>query len=520
MTKNTAFAKLLNNCMNRIDGTDGDDDDTTETASTKSSDNDSGVFTDNVETFSSNSNSPVRSEIKNIIDDKMKEKGDAIGSSEDDIKVDTLRVSLDVDGTETVDEEAAPEKAKILFSLKDFFERSIEIENNEDNCSDEEEKQSDEEDPSELDKNVNTLLKDRGDHDPHQDTANESDNERSDLKISKSDSSEKCLDNSKNNEKSDDENDPENAKGGDSDEASDLESELNILEKLKQKLEDGISRSTKGNGNDMDISEGNDQEKSSEVKARMETDDNSAGDDKKADFESEKTEDDKKPSSEENTKESNGSSSDPINIENTNKDEVQEKASHLKAARSIFSNISISIVGGNSKNINLESFLTKKPPSASTAPKPTHNIFQTGPNISIKRKSGNSPVKMFNSKRMKKSPILVSSDEDSSKKHSVPTVTLDEHSTIEDVSEDDEDTKPKENLARQYDNCTHGDPTDYMCVDCTYNRWRCEWEFVRPRKVKKTNPVQVNPVEIIQAVNWEKVFKFAGIGVEEEVQID
>jgi hypothetical protein len=34
-------------------------------------------------------------------------------------------------------------------------------------------------------------------------------------------------------------------------------------------------------------------------------------------------------------------------------------------------------------------------------------------------------------------------------------------------------------------------------------------------KVKKVEKVQANPREIIQAVNWEKVFKFAGVGIEE-----
>ena len=57
-----------------------------------------------------------------------------------------------------------------------------------------------------------------------------------------------------------------------------------------------------------------------------------------------------------------------------------------------------------------------------------------------------------------------------------------------------------------------------MCVECTYSRWRCKWVTVKPvilTKVNKADKVQVNPVEIIQTVNWEKVFKFAGVGVKE-----
>ena len=110
----------------------------------------------------------------------------------------------------------------------------------------------------------------------------------------------------------------------------------------------------------------------------------------------------------------------------------------------------------------------------------------------------------------------MSLDEDSPMKKSVPTVALDANTTIENKSDDDEEDKPKENVSSQYDNCTHGDHMDYMCVECTYNRWRCEWDFVKPvgvRKFKKPEIVEVNPVEIIQAVNWEKVFKFAGVGV-------
>ena len=110
-----------------------------------------------------------------------------------------------------------------------------------------------------------------------------------------------------------------------------------------------------------------------------------------------------------------------------------------------------------------------------------------------------SPV--LSGKRFKKSSIILSSDEDSPMKKSIPAVTLDENTT-EDKSDDDEEDKPKENVSSQY--------------ECTYNRWRCEWDFVKPvgvKKTKKTEEVEVNPVEIIQAVNWEKVFKFAGVGV-------
>jgi len=481
MSVNTDFANLLNNCLNRIDRTDDDK------AETKTFDDDSGGFTESLGTSSSNSNSPVRPEIKDIINEKIKQKDDDAGSPEVD-KVNPIKI--DANGIEEHRKQAsedAPEKAKILFSLKDFFERSSENEKSED--SSKEEKPSDEEDSSDGE----DLL---------EDSDNESDEDKSDLEVKKT----------KSNKISDSESDVEDAKGDDPDQDSDLESELNILEKLKEKLDNSIIESTKNEDNEVD------RETSTRVEEGIEVDENiESGNDKE---ETEAVKDDKKSPSEKG-KESDGSNSDPINIEeDTEAKETKDEASKLREARSIFKNISISVVGG--RNINLESFLTAKPPAA--APKPTQNIFPTGPNISIKRKSATSPTNVYDGKRARKSTVIVSSsDEDSAKKKCVPTVTLDENDTIGEISEDDEDPKPKENLAEQYDNCTHGDLTDYMCVDCTYNRWRCEWDFVRPRRVKKakkTVTVKVNPTELMQAVNWEKVFKFAGVGVEEEIKIE
>ena len=82
----------------------------------------------------------------------------------------------------------------------------------------------------------------------------------------------------------------------------------------------------------------------------------------------------------------------------------------------------------------------------------------------MKRKTVKSPELVLSGKRFKKSSIILASDEDSPRKKSVPTVTLDENTTIEDIS-DEEETKPNENVSSQYDNCTHGDPLDNMCVE-------------------------------------------------------
>ena len=182
------------------------------------------------------------------------------------------------------------------------------------------------------------------------------------------------------------------------------------------------------------------------VKGSMEMDENKEGDGRKSNEEESETVQDDKKSTSEKGQESDGSN--PMNDVKTKG--TNDKTSEQKTIKSIFKNISISVVGGNSKNINLESFFTTKFPPA--APKPTPNIFKTGRNILIKRKSTRSPTKVFDCKRTKKSFI-----------------TLDERSIIEEISEDEEGSEPKEILAEKFDNCTHGDPTDYMCVDCTYN---------------------------------------------------
>ena len=67
---------------------------------------------------------------------------------------------------------------------------------------------------------------------------------------------------------------------------------------------------------------------------------------------------------------------------------------------------------------------------------------------------------MLSGKRFKNSSIILSLDEDSPMKKLVLTVALDANTTID----DDEEDKPKENVSSQYDNCTHGDHMDYMCV--------------------------------------------------------
>ena len=69
---NTDFAKLLNNCLNRIDGQDEVID---------RNDNGSEVTTENDESLCNDSH-PVRSEIKDIIEEKIKRKASDAESPE------------------------------------------------------------------------------------------------------------------------------------------------------------------------------------------------------------------------------------------------------------------------------------------------------------------------------------------------------------------------------------------------------------------------------------------------------
>ena len=104
---NTVFAKLLNNCLNRIDGQDEVID---------RNDNGSEVTSENYESLCNDSH-PVRSEIKDIIEEKIKRKAS-------DAESPVLEKLGPINIGKSVELEEAPEKAKILFSLKDFFERS------------------------------------------------------------------------------------------------------------------------------------------------------------------------------------------------------------------------------------------------------------------------------------------------------------------------------------------------------------------------------------------------------------
>jgi hypothetical protein len=221
---NTDFAKLLNNCLNRMDGTDDD---------TDKNDDGRDTISEKVEIFGTNS-SPVRSEIKDIIEEKIKQKDNIVGSPVHE-KVESIQLGGSDHEVELEEAsgQASPEKAKILFSLNDFFERSKEPENKADNLSSDEDQESDNA-SSDLDKNVDSLYNNEV-QSPGDTSDDISDDSDSDLDTAE-------------DSKSDNESDIEDTRGDDPDHDSELESELNLLEKLKQKLNDSIT----GNPTDLD----------------------------------------------------------------------------------------------------------------------------------------------------------------------------------------------------------------------------------------------------------------------------
>ena len=202
---NTDFAKLFNNCLHRIDGQD-EVIDRNDNGSTVTSENDN---------FFCNDSYPVRSEIKDIIEEKIKRKAS-------DAESPVLEKLGPINIGKSVELEEAPEKAKILFSLKDFFERSKESQNIADKFSPVEDENK--EDPSDLDKIFESLDNDQKDQSQEDDD--------SDI-ISDSDTAKSVEDS-----KSDKESDIEDIKGDEPDQRTDLESEINLFEKLKQTLDD------------------------------------------------------------------------------------------------------------------------------------------------------------------------------------------------------------------------------------------------------------------------------------------
>ena len=212
-------------------------------------------------------------------------------------------------------------------------------------------------------------------------------------------------------------------------------------------------------------------------------------------------------------------------------DIIEEKVETTRkksASQGVFKNISISVVGGRG-NIDIQNFFNSKQSSSSKlSPSSSSNskLINPGPNISLKRKS--SPLKptgnSVDKKRFKSSAIVIT-----------PSGGKEAPTFIRDEMGKKEEEPPTEDLSSNYDNCTHGDPMGYLCLDCIYLRWETAYEFVKTRKEKPKEDVEAveiiekevkkppsssedgsnQPADIIKNVNWQQVFSFAGISVEQ-----
>ena len=532
--KKTEFQKLLNNCQSRVN-----------------EENVKVIQISNGTIVSSSGgggaqNKDVRPEIQGIIQQKMRECGNITVESERN----------------------AQDNGQILFSLKDFLDNSSnqkaeKLEEAKDNSGVEDEGELDENDESIKDKSFN------GSDDVE--TEEEIKDDDSDI------------------EEIEPEGDP---LGGRKPAEEELESEITKLENLQKKINDNLH-----------LQESSSNEKSNTVLLRMrsnepvvkpagatENTDNTSNlensskldetitiEDKDADTDEPKISDSvlRETSKDESKTDINNISENVKNdVKDTSTARVTAKPKSATLPEGMFKNISISIVGGaTNKNINIprvfnsnsstssatttSSTTTSPQPSSNissgasmssssasrTAPSGAANVFTAGPNISLKRQGGT--AEPFDTKRFKNSSIVITSS-----RKDAPTITLGELVN----KEDDDEVAPTENRAKDYNNCIHGDPLSYMCVDCTYSRWKVGYDFVKTRK-EKPKPVVIDDVveepvkenakassssealkedragpgnvseeqsdkaaDILKNVNWSQVFSFAGISLGQQQQ--
>ena len=530
--KKTEFQKLLNNCQSRVN-----------------EENVKVIQISNGTIVSSSGgggaqNKDVRPEIQGIIQQKMRECGNITVESERN----------------------AQDNGQILFSLKDFLDNSSnqkaeKLEEAKDNSGVEDEGELDENDESIKDKSFN------GSDDVE--TEEEIKDDDSDI------------------EEIVPERDP---LGGRKPAEEELESEITKLENLQKKINDNLH-----------LQESSSNEKSNTVLLRMRSNEpvvkpagatentdntsnleNSSKLDETITIEDKDTDEPKISDSvlRETSKDESKTDINYIseNVKNDVKDtstaRVTVKPKSATLPEGMFKNISISIVGGaTNKNINIprvfnsnsstssatttSSTTTTPQPSSNissgasmssssasrTAPSGAANVFTAGPNISLKRQGGT--AEPFDTKRFKNSSIVITSS-----RKDAPTITLGELVN----KEDDDEVAPTENRAKDYNNCIHGDPLSYMCVDCTYSRWKVGYDFVKTRK-EKPKPVVIDDVveepvkenakassssealkedragpgnvseeqsdkaaDILKNVNWSQVFSFAGISLGQQQQ--
>ena len=526
--KKTEFQKLLNNCQSRVN-----------------EENVKVIQISNGTIVSSSGgggaqNKDVRPEIQGIIQQKMRECGNITVESERN----------------------AQDNGQILFSLKDFLDNSSnqkaeKLEGAEDNSEVEDDGELDENDESIKDKSFNG--------------SDDVETEEDEIKDDDSDI-----------EEIEPEGDP---LGGRKPAEEELESEITKLENLQKKINDNLH-----------LQESSSNEKSNTVLLRMRSNEpvvkpagatentdntsnleNSSKLDETITIEDKDTDEPKISDSVLRETSKDESKTDINNISENVKNDVKDTSTARVTAKpksatlpgGMFKNISISIVGGaTNKNINIprvfnsnsstssatttSSTTTTPQPSSNissgasmssssasrTAPSGAANVFTAGPNISLKRQGGT--AEPFDTKRFKNSSIVITSS-----RKDAPTITLGELVN----KEDDDEVAPTENRAKDYNNCIHGDPLSYMCVDCTYSRWKVGYDFVKTRK-EKPKPVVIDDVveepvkenakassssealkedragpgnvseeqsdkaaDILKNVNWSQVFSFAGISL-------
>ena len=532
--KKTEFQKLLNNCQSRVNV-----------------ENVKVIQISNGTIVSSSGgggaqNKDVRPEIQGIIQQKMRECGNITVESERN----------------------AQDNGQILFSLKDFLDNSS---NQKAEKLEEAKDKSGVEDDGELDENDESIKDKSFNGSDDVETEEESKDDDSDI------------------EEIEPEGDP---LGGRKPAEEELESEITKLENLQKKINDNLH-----------LQESSSNEKSNTVLLRMrsnepvvkpagatENTDNTSNlensskldetitiEDKDTDTDEPKISDSvlRETSKDESKTDINNISENVKNdVKDTSTARVTVKPKSATLPEGMFKNISISIVGGaTNKNINIprvfnsnsstssatttSSTTTTPQPSSNissgasmssssasrTAPSGAANVFTAGPNISLKRQGGT--AEPFDTKRFKNSSIVITSS-----RKDAPTITLGELVN----KEDDDEVAPTENRAKDYNNCIHGDPLSYMCVDCTYSRWKVGYDFVKTRK-EKPKPVVIDDVveepvkenakassssealkedragpgnvseeqsdkaaDILKNVNWSQVFSFAGISLGQQQQ--
>merc|ERR1712179_595563 len=179
-----------------------------------------------------------------------------------------------------------------------------------------------------------------------------------------------------------------------------------------------------------------------------------------------------------------GSNLDPINIDDDLDDNDDIGNGHevnsVKAKLDL-KGLSISVVGGDgsSKPVDIETLISKRlnPPKANFSH--TINVQDNVPDISDY---------VAGMEEVKKSSSTFTSADDISGDQIAPIITLDENIHVEDISSDE--SFEHEIDVNKFDNCVHGDLSDYICASCAYSRWRCERGFVNNLQVQADDRVK------------------------------